>query len=116
MYELLRQIVLVALVVLWFGGMLLLGLRYRAKRRAYLQRFPPVEGVSLDMYVPLGGSLRVQSAIYRTLLWQRQADHDVERLRRDVWRRLLSLALWAFGGLIILTIVSPSLIFTGTAP
>jgi hypothetical protein len=98
-------------VIVWFGGTVLLGFRYRAKRRAYLQRFPAVEGVPLDMFVS-GGPSRVRRAIYRAM-WQRQADPDLERLRRTMWRRLLYLAVWIVGFFLILNGVIASLIAAG---
>lgn len=76
--------IVIPLVSVWFGGTVLLGFHYRAKRRAYLQRFPAVEGVPLDMYVD-GGPWSVRRAIYRAL-WQRQADPELERLRRGMER------------------------------
>lgn len=110
-HELLQQIAPVALVVSWFVGQGIWGLRYRAKLREYLRHFPPVEGIPLDRYVRGAGSRRIQRAIYR-ILWQRQDDPTLEQLRRATLSRLVVMALWAFGGL-VLAIVIPQILFSG---
>jgi hypothetical protein len=46
-----QNLLFAAFLITWFGGMAVGFFRYRAKQRAYLHRFPPVEGVPLDMYV-----------------------------------------------------------------
>jgi hypothetical protein len=88
-----QNVLLVAFMAIWFGGMIALFFRYRIKQRAYLRRFPPVDGIPLDMYVG-GGPHSVNRAPRRAML-KRQADPDLEQLRRAAWRRYGALAIWS---------------------
>lgn len=68
----------------------------RAKQVAYLKRFPPVEGIPLEIAGggnPFGA---VSRAFWRAQL-RRQPDPDLERLRHDIWRRFGYLTLWIYG-------------------
>jgi hypothetical protein len=71
---------------------------YLPYRKAYLKKFPPVNGVPLEMYVGsdtfgFGPEAR---AIWRALL-HHQPDPELEHMRRTVWRRYGHVALWMFG-------------------
>ena len=84
------------LAAIWAAGAVTLYFRTRAKQVAYLKRFPPVEGVPLDMAVggnPFGA---ISRAIWNAML-NSQTDPELEQLRREIWRRFLNLALWIFG-------------------
>lgn len=83
------------LFVLWGGVIAAQFVRARAKQRAYLRRFPPVDGVPLDSYVP-GTSSRVRRAVFQALR-ERQTDPELERLRRDVRRNGFYIFVLAFG-------------------
>jgi hypothetical protein len=91
----LQNTFVIAFLIAWIGGSLMLALRYRAKQRTYLQNFPPVEGVPLDMYV-VGGPRTVIRALVRALL-QRQTDDNLEQQRREVWQRYRLLSAWSLG-------------------
>jgi hypothetical protein len=110
MYALLRQIFPLVFFILWIGVGIILFFRARAKQVAYLKRFPPVEGVPLYMVGggnPFGAQAR---AIWRAM--RRQPDPELERLRREVWRRFRLYPIWIFGfplltgGVVALLIVS----------
>jgi hypothetical protein len=101
-----------AFMITWFVGSVALFIRFLAKQLAYLRRFPPVEGVPLDSFRggnPFGGRSR---AIWRTMR-QRQSDLELERLRREVWRRYRYFALWVYGFPVLVIGVSALLITTG---
>ena len=91
----LQRIFPFAFPILWLGGTFVLFSRFRRAQRAYLRRFPPGAGVPLEMYVG-GGPRSVTRAIFR-LMWRRQDDPELERLRRGVWRSYRTVALWGFG-------------------
>src|SRR5262245_52113806 len=87
-------------VGMWFGGYVTLFRRYSATMRAYLRRFPPVAGVPLGTQLGEGlGWSRVGP--HMRARWQAtqhpQADPDLERHRREVWRRSRHLLLWHLG-------------------
>jgi hypothetical protein len=73
-----------AFAIMWFGGVVVLCLRFCAKQRTYLRRFPPVAGVPRGMHP--GGHP-----------WASQDDLEVDRLRRAVLRSYRQAALWALG-------------------
>ncbi|MGO8947815.1 MAG: hypothetical protein ACLQUY_09160 [Ktedonobacterales bacterium] len=96
MYAVLEQYGGYVLAGVWMVGGVILGIRNGKYRSAYLQRFPPVNGVPLYMTWhgnPFGSEAR---AIYRAAL-NRQPDPDVERMRRELWRRYGQICLWIFG-------------------
>src|SRR5260221_623723 len=95
MYPMVQNVLAVAFVITWLGGTAVLFFRYRAKQRAYLHRFPPVEGVPLDMYVG-GGPKSVTRAGFRAM-WRRQTDPELERLRREVWQHFIYMGIWIYG-------------------
>jgi hypothetical protein len=107
-----------------YGGYVLFGIylvgvgvlffrHYLPYRKAYLQRFPPVNGVPLEMYVggdTFGFSPEAR-AIWRALL-HRQPDPELERMRRKVWRCYGGVVLWGFG-FPVLAIGVAALVLTG---
>jgi hypothetical protein len=79
-----QQALPVILFAVWVCVIVAQFVRARAKQRAYLRRFPPVDGVPLDSYVS-GTSPRVRRAVFKALR-ERQPDPELERLRREVRR------------------------------
>ena len=107
-----QNLISLALAVIWFAGGIILYLRTRAKRVIYLRHFPPVNGVPLDIVMsanPFGAEAR---AIYRAM-WRRQADAELEGLRREIWRRYRYVALWIYGFPVVAVGVAALLITTG---
>jgi hypothetical protein len=112
----LQQIFPYVVVILWVGGALVLFSRARVKQRAYLRRFPPVDGFPLDAPLdrfmgmnPIGAA----ACTIRRAAWQRQTDPELERLRREAGQRTLAFALWvvlspllAFGVVALLVLTS----------
>ena len=88
------------------GGFAFLFFRAYRKWSAYLQWFEPVDGVPLNMIHTLVGNrfgnIPVQAA-RRQAHWTRQADPEMERLRRAGWRAMILMVVWIF--------VAPSLLF-----
>ncbi len=107
-----QNILAVALVIAWTGVLMVLFIRAREKQRAYLRRFPPVEGVPLDIHLPSAGPANVTRAMLRALR-QRQTDPELEQLRREVQRRARYIAIWAIGTPIIVLGVLALLAVTG---
>lgn len=71
-----QDLISLTLATIWFAGGITLYLRTRAKQVVYLRRFPPVNGVPLDIVMsgnPFGAEAR---AIYRAM-WRRQADAEL---------------------------------------
>lgn len=96
MFAVLQQIFPCAFGITWAGVTAILYFRFRAKQRAYLHEFPSVAGVPLDMFIggnPLGAVAR---AVYQAM-WQHQPDPQLERLRHEMWRRYVYIALWVLG-------------------
>lgn len=86
MYYVLLKIVPVALFITWLCGQIALISRYCSKERLYVRHFPTATGIPFNLtdgFGPWNRHLAIQDA-----LWQRLADPEVERLRRDVWRCL----------------------------
>jgi hypothetical protein len=71
-------------------------LHVRSYQRAYLKQFPPVNGVPLDMYVG-GNPFSPESCAVWSAMWNRQPNPDLERMRRQYWRRYRRLMLWMLG-------------------
>jgi hypothetical protein len=108
----LGQIILVVFVAIWFGGMIVLFFRVRAKQVVYLKRFPPVNGVPLEMFLggnPFGPEIRAINHAMR----QHQTDPELERLRREMWRRNRYQIIWTFGFPLLGAGVVAILILTG---
>jgi hypothetical protein len=107
-----QNVIFAAFAIAWFGGAAIPGFRFRAKQRAYLHRFPPGEGVPLDMYAGLGPP-SVKSAVVRALN-QRQADPELERLRQEMWQYYRRhVVVWIFGFPILCFGVMALVIATG---
>lgn len=84
--------------ILWFGGALILFIRYRAQQIVYLRQFPPVEPhVTFDMYTSMYGAPRGTRRWINQMVFKHQADPELEALRRAMWRRFGLYALWVFG-------------------
>jgi len=96
MSEALQNLFFFALVATWFGGTILRWIRYRQAQRAYLRRFPPVEGYPLEEYLGRNPWSPVDRAI-NELARQPQADPELEQLRRAMWHQLRYVILWMFG-------------------
>lgn len=107
-----QNIVSFMLMAIWFIGMFVLYLRLRAKQVAYLKRFPPVEGVPLYMAASGNPFGAVARTIWRVML-NRQPDLDLERLRREIWRRFRYMVLWIFGFPLLAIGTAALLILTG---
>jgi hypothetical protein len=86
--------------------------RARAKQRAYLRRFPPVDGVPLDSYVPGAGPRSVRRAVFKALR-ERQPDPELERLRRDARRNALFIGVLAAVVPLLVMLVFGVLALTG---
>jgi hypothetical protein len=83
-------------IVLWIGGGVIFFLHSRAAQVAYLKKLPPVNGVPLEMFMggnPAGPEARAIARVSRT----RQTDPELERMRREMWRRSRHLLYWMFG-------------------
>jgi hypothetical protein len=112
MFEVVQNVALLVFTALWFGVMIVLFSRFRRDQRAYLQRFPPVNGIPLDMAMggnPFGA---VDRSIYGAM-FRHQDDPALERLRREMWRRYRTLAIWLFGFPVLTFGVAFFLIFLG---
>ena len=107
-----QNLAVAAFITMWLAGTVAMFFRYRAKQRAYLRRFPPVEGVPLDMY--LGGDPfgEIARAIFRAL-WRRQSNPELEQLRRAVWQRYRQANYWVFGFPILYYGLAALLLVTG---
>lgn len=91
-----QNIIFFAFLITWFGGGVVLYVRFLKRQRAYLRHFAPVDGVPLDALRggnPFGARSR---ATFRVML-QRQSDPELERMRRDLWRRWRPVVLWIYG-------------------
>ena len=97
-YEFVQRIFPFVFPILWFGPTIVLFFRFRQKQVAYLRRFPPIDRYqTLDMVTfgvgnPPGTFRRVWDA-----QWRKQDDPELERLRREMWRRYGLVMLWVFG-------------------
>lgn len=111
MFAAIERIFPFAFAISWFGVSAILWFRFRAKQRAYLHRFPPVDGVPLDMYVG-GGPRSVTRALFQAM-WRRQPDPTLEQRRRDLWRRWRHVLAWVFGFPITVFVVVLVLSLTG---
>jgi hypothetical protein len=89
------HILIAAFLIAWLGGSVMLFWRYRASQRQYLHRFPPVEGVPLDMY--WGGGPRTVTRALGQALRQPQRDVQVVEQRKGVWRRYWYFSAWSLG-------------------
>lgn len=107
-----RQVLPYILFAVW--GLIIVAqfIRTRAKQRAYLRRFPPVDGVPLDMYVPGSGPRSVGRAFFQAMR-QRQADPELERLRREVRRNGYYIGVLAFVVPLMVMVVFAVLALTG---
>jgi hypothetical protein len=112
-YAFLQQVGGYILVGVWIvGGVLIFHLYFLPYELAYLRQFSPVDGVPLDMYTG-GNPFHPVSRARFAALFQWQPDAELERMRRDMWRRLGLLALWLFGfpvivgglGLLVLAVI-----------
>lgn len=115
MFAVVQQIFPFVFIIVWIGGTLILAIRWRAKQRRYLGRFPPVNGFPLDAPLerfmgmnPLGPAARAM----RKAAWQRQGEPDLEELRQEMTRSYGAVVLWIFlvpfvtaAVLLVLTIV-----------
>jgi hypothetical protein len=112
----LQRIFPLAFALAWSGGAIVLGVRLLRKQGAYLRRFPPVEGVPLDDFVVTTAFRSPWGAVNRAIRrvsWQRQDDPELERLRREVGRSVLHLAVWIYGFPLLTLGVAALLIATG---
>jgi hypothetical protein len=76
----------------WVVGGVLFWWRSRASQVAYLKKFPPVNGVPLEMWLggnPGGAEAQAIARVSRT----RQPDPELERLRQEMGRRYQHLAI-----------------------
>jgi hypothetical protein len=87
-------------LMIWIGGFVPLFLRVRRKWFTYLQWLEPVDGIPLNMIHNLPGTRfsypLVKSARWRAQ-WTKQADPEMERLRRAGWRATILMYVWIFG-------------------
>jgi hypothetical protein len=77
-------------------GFVVMSFRARAAQVAYLKRFPPVNGVPLDMFLggnPGGAEAQAITHVSRT----RQDDPELERLRQEMRKRYRQFLYWTFG-------------------
>lgn len=96
-YATFQEYWLLAVMVLWLGGGVVLGSRFRKKREEYLKHFPPVYE-DLPLYrittgrTPFGAESR---AIWHAM-FDRQSNTTLEHLRREVLRRRFYHLAWIF--------------------
>jgi heme/copper-type cytochrome/quinol oxidase subunit 1 len=107
-----QNIASLVLAAVWFVGMIILYFRMRAKQVAYLERFPPVEGVPLHMVISGNPFGAVSRAIWHVTM-TRQPDIELEQLRQEMWHRFLYQILWTFGFPLVTIGVAALLIATG---
>lgn len=96
LYAVLQQYGGCVFYIAWMGGTVLLFLRSRAHQVAYLKKFPPVNGVPLEMFMggnPFGAEARAIARVSRT----RQSDPELERMRQEMKRRSRHIVYWTFG-------------------
>lgn len=100
---------------MWFGGeVVLYTFRFRALRSAYLRRLSPIDRYqTLDLYMPGPGNPPGTYRRLREALWHQQDNPDLERLRREVWRRYRQCIIWMFGFPVFCIGVAALLIATG---
>ncbi len=116
-YEVLQRIFPFAFPILWFGPTIVLFFRFRQKQAAYLRKFPPIDRYqTLDLYTPGGGNppgtyRRIQEA-----MWRQQDDPELERLRREMWRRFGLVVLWGAGFPLLTCWAITLLILSGYPP
>lgn len=98
----------------WFGGAFILAFRAHMLWDAYLRRFKPVDGIPLNMYAPRWlPDARDAKEAYNNALWESQADPELERMRRQAWRRTRVVVLWGFGFPVMVAGVMALVIVTG---
>ena len=117
MYEFVQRIFPFAFPILWIVPTVVLAFRFRWKQSAYLRRFPPFARYqTLDMYTPgVGNPPGTFRRIWDAQMLQ-QDDPGLERLRREVWRRYLLVALWGFGFPLLTFAAITLLVLTGHPP
>ncbi|MGZ3582279.1 MAG: hypothetical protein ACXWP6_06050 [Ktedonobacterales bacterium] len=108
------DIIFFMFMLTWFAGTLAHGLRSNSKRKAYLQRLPPVKGAPLEMYMYAEKDwLRGWRGPVWQAFRQQQADPELEQLRQEVRRRSRYVLLWMFGFPALVGGVMTLLIVTG---
>ena len=94
---------------LYIAGVYPLFFRWQGYLVAYLRHFPPVNGVPLDRYRGGTGPNLFGGAFTRAVRdakGKRQADPELERMRREVRRRYGQFVLWAVGFLVLCLVVA----------
>jgi hypothetical protein len=105
----------IAFAIMEVGGMLVLFVWAFAKQRAYLRRcaskYPFL--AHKPFYFPLGSVNFSSDRVLHPLLHQRQAEPELERLRRDMWRSFRYYRIWLFGFPVLVAGVLALLILSG---
>jgi hypothetical protein len=93
--DVLQNLAFFAFMVAWFGGLIALYVRTSVKQNAYLRHFRSAEGYPLDAYTYVRYS--PEGRQMRRLMREPQDDPELEKLRREVWRRARYCLIWMFG-------------------
>jgi uncharacterized membrane protein YbhN (UPF0104 family) len=95
--HLLQNMFLAVFLLVWVGGISVLGFRARAKSREYIRRLPPVNGVKL--VYPYWAENMFSSSAYelKRAFRQRQSDSELEHLRQEAWQRTFTCFIWLVG-------------------
>lgn len=107
-----QNIISFALAIIWAVGSIILYFHTRAKQVVYLRHFSPVNGAPLE-WVMSGNPFGVEARTIYRLMWQRQADPELEQRRREIWRRQRYAIVWMFRFPILAVGVAALLIATG---
>jgi hypothetical protein len=98
--------------VVWLGVGGFLFMRSRLLQNAYLRGFKHELDFALGDPFFVAGSVRTSRRIY-SLMHDLQPNAELERTRREIWRRLRYYLTWIFGFPVICIAVAAFLIATG---
>lgn len=81
----------------WVLGNLIFVIRARRTGKAYLRRFPPIDGVPLDWMSEPRWPAKNRPGPVRRAYRTPQADPELEAMRQDGWKKARQMFLWMFG-------------------
>ncbi|HEU5440427.1 MAG TPA: hypothetical protein VFU88_14135 [Ktedonobacterales bacterium] len=91
-----QQVLFAAFAFTWLGVGAVLFLRTRVVQNAYLRRFEHEIDFHIGDPIFIPGSLRAYRAIGRVMR-EPQPDPELERHRREIYRRFRYYLIWIFG-------------------